>query len=118
MNFERMFRATMTETVTLEPVASTNSYDEDTYGTAVTYAAWISRKPKEVRTAAGELRAASTEVWLAGRVNGDGSTTDLADLAQITPEWRLTLPDNSQPPIIAVGELRDPQSDRHVVLYC
>lgn len=118
MNFERMFRATMTETVTLEPVASTNSYDEDTYGTATTYAAWISRRPKEVRDTAGELRAATTEIWLGGRVNAGGDITDLADLAQITPEWRLTLPDGSQPPIISVGELRDPSGDRHVVLYC
>lgn len=118
MNFEAMFRATMTETVTIAPRASLNDYGEGVMGTVRTYAAWIDRNPRQVRTASAEVLGQGIQamVWLGGQVATDGAITELADLTTPTADDLLTLPDGSQPPIVQVRELRDPGGDKHVVL--
>jgi len=120
MNFERMFRATMTETVTLEAPTGVDSYAQQDYtgATVLTYSAWLNRKPTEVRTTTGQTRTSETTVYLGEKIGAGGDRTPLADLTTPTPLWRLTLPDGSQPPIIYVRELRDPSGDRHIAIYC
>ncbi len=110
----------MTETVTIAPRASLNDYGEGVPGPAKTYTAWINRNPREFRTATAEVAGQGSRgraaVYLGGRVETDGTVTDLADLTTPTADDLLTLPDGSQPPIVEVRELRDPAGDRHVVL--
>ncbi len=118
MNFERMFRTTMTEMIAIAPRASLNDYGEGVPGPAKTYTAWINRNPRERRSGTAEVagQGIRAAVYLGGRVETDGSITDLADLTTPTADDLLTLPDGSQPPIVEVRELRDPAGDRHVVL--
>lgn len=108
----------MTETVTIAPRASLNAYGEGVPGTALTYAAWIDRNPRQVRTTASEVAGQGPQamIWLGGQVATDGAITELADLTIPTADDLLTLPDGSQPPIVQVRELRDPAGDKHVVL--
>lgn len=118
MNFEHLFRHTMTETVTIEPASTLNDYGEATYGAAQTFTVWINRNPRHERSASAEVgtQGARALVYLGQRVESSGARTALADLTTPTAEARLTLPDGSQPPIVEVRELRDPGGDKHVVL--
>jgi len=97
----------MTETVTIEPFASRNAYNEATYGTAQSITARVVGKVKMVRDSKGEERVSTKTVYLA--------TADMFD-----PEDRLTLPVGSvplTPPILAVSSFPDEIGAHHTVLF-
>ena len=121
-----MFSRTMTEQVVIDRVLSFDEFSEPVYAdppAPETFTAWINRNPRELRSATAQERGTgtgtlATHVYLAGRVESNGSITPMESVATITPEDRLTLPDGSQLPILTVGELRDPGGDYHVRLVC
>jgi hypothetical protein len=112
MDFETMFADTFTETVALKEPTGTGTYGEPTFigATTVTVPAWISRKPREVRTHTGEERVSSAEISL-------GHPSAGVAVPDVTPEAEITLPNGTKPAILAVASLIDPDSDRHVRIF-
>ena len=88
-------RAFMTSTITVEPWTGQDVYGKATYGTAVSIAARISEKPSRVLDSAGQTVVTGATAW-----------TDAANTV-ITSKDRVTLPDGSQPPLIAVHRMPD-----------
>jgi hypothetical protein len=112
MDFETMFADTFTETVTVREPTGTGTYGEPTFTGAATLTlpAWISRKPREVRTHTGEERVSSAEISI-------GHPSAGVAVPDISPEAELTLPGGQKPAILAVASLIDPDGDRHVRIY-
>lgn len=112
MDFETLFAATMTETVTLRTPTGIGAYGEPTFvgATTVTVPAWISRKPREVRTLTGEERVSAAEISLGHPVGG-------AAVPVPTPETEIQLPDGSKPAILAVASIVDPAGDIHCKVF-
>lgn len=112
MDFETLFAATLTEQVTLTEPTGLDTYGGPTYAgaTTLTVPAWISRKPREVRTHTGEERVSSAAISL-------GHPTTGGAVPVPTPECLITLPDGETPPILSVASILDPQGARHVTVY-
>lgn len=77
----------MTQTVTVEPFVSRDTYGAATYGTGVDYLARVNFKTHFIRTADAEEAVARGTAWLAA--DGPIGVND-----------RITLPDGSQPLIL------------------
>lgn len=109
MSWETEFEEFMTDTITREAYVSQNNYGEASYGDAVTLKARVVRKPEVVTTAAGEVGSAVREVVSSAKIYCVGvtgwSTRD-----------RVTLPDGSQPVIIAVHLYPDENGEHHEVV--
>ena len=107
-----MFANTFTETVAIREPTGTGTYGEPTYvgATTLTVPAWISRKPREVRTHQGEERVSSAEISL-------GHPSAGVAVPRPTPEAELTLPDGTTPLILAVASITDPDGDIHTQVF-
>ena len=107
-----MFETTMTEQVQITEPTGLDTYGGPTYSGATTTIcpAWISRKPREVRTHTGETRVAAAEISLGHPVGGGSVPVP-------TPEARITLPDGSQPAILAVASIVDPEGHLHTKIF-
>lgn len=81
-------------TVTVEPFSTNNAYGEASYGTGVEYLARTETKTRFFRRADG-----SEVVSVA--------VTYLADAPTVSTKDRITLPDSTQPPIVAVESMPD-----------
>lgn len=92
------------QNVTITPVVSRDMYGKVTLGAPGTYPAYVEGRVQMVRTAAGDERASSVTVILAGMV-------------QVGPDDRLTLPDGTSPPILAVGTVPDGDGYASTVVY-
>jgi hypothetical protein len=112
MDFETMFASTFTETVTLREPSGLDAYGGPTFvgATTVTVPAWISRKPREVRTDRGEERVSAAEISLGHPVGGGPVPTPSA-------EAEIQLPGGSKPAILAVASIVDPAGDVHCKVY-
>lgn len=102
---EKDFLALMPHTVTIQPLTGRDEYSRPTYGPGIQYRARVVGKQKLVRAADGSERVSATTIYVVG-VSG------------ISPEDRITLPDGSQPPILAVSRMPDERGDHHEVVYC
>lgn len=92
-------------TVTIAPVSTRALDGKATYGTAVSYRAHVERRRDMVRNASGE------EVMYAGRCLLDGAYPAVKESA------RITLPDGSQPSLIAVETTYDGSGPYQTVVY-
>lgn len=112
MDFETLFADTFSETISYREPTGTGTYGEPTFvgATTVTCPAWISRKPREVRTHTGEERVSSAEISL-GHPSGGGA------VPRPSPEAEITLPDGSKPLILAVASIVDPDGDIHTKVF-
>ncbi len=88
-------KAFMTSTITIEPWTGQDGYGKATYGTAVEISARISEKPSRVLDATGQTVVTGATAW-----------TDAADTV-VTSKDRITFPDGSQPPLLAVHRMPD-----------
>lgn len=84
----------MTETVTIKAPSSRDQYNAITFGTGTDYTCRIAQTNKIVRDAMGHEKVARHKVWLAEYVTA-------------TPEYQVTLPDGTTPPIVAVEQYPD-----------
>lgn len=88
------FLEMMIDTITLEPQTAIDGYSKPTYGQAVEKRARVEYRTRLVRTVEG-VEAVST------------ATTILFDVLAVDPTSRITLPDGSQPKILAVNNYKD-----------
>ena len=94
----------MPHTVGHTPVSSRDAYGKITYGTETEYQARVVYKNKQVRSSSGELVMAAGMVWFAAVID-------------ISPEDKITLPDDSTPQVISVERFPDASGDRYTKIY-
>jgi len=97
------FNDFMTDTVTIEPLASRDSYGTASYGAAVSYPCRVDGKMRQVVDANGVERVSTAMIYLPGT-------------PAIGPTDRLTMPAGfspSQPPILSVNPLTDEFGPHH-----
>ncbi len=113
MDFETMFASTLPDTVTLREPTSVDMYGTPTFvgASTVTCPAWVSRKPRAVRTMSGEEKVASAVIWL-GHPSGGGA------VPLPTTQCELTLSTGEKPLILHVESITDPGGSRHTAVYC
>lgn len=99
------FRDFMTQRIILEPLLRRDEYGAGEFGAKATYRCRIVGKVKRILNGAGVEVPAMATVYL-------GSFVEAA-----TPEWRITLEDGSQPPILSVNQFPDERGGHHTVLY-
>lgn len=87
-------KSMLKQTVTVEPFLSRSDYGFETYGAAVQYPARITEEIVVIRQRDGSEKVARHKV----RLDGD---------AVVDPRDRITFPDGSQPPILAVERYAD-----------
>ena len=91
-------------TITVEPFASADSYSKPTTGTAVQYACLIAKQPKMVRTATGQERVSTSQIYLTSAPG-------------VTVKDKVTLPDATTPVILHVDTYQDTAGDYFEVIY-
>lgn len=105
MSFERaLFTSLMPSTVTIAGRTGHSNYGVPTWSTGTTYRARIVHKPRFVRVDEAHTLAIRHDVWIASTGN------------TITADDRITLPDGSTPPILAVERYEDADGPHHVHL--
>jgi hypothetical protein len=110
MTFEPDFRDLMTDTITVEPVTGTTTgYGKRTFGTAVTYECRIRHKLQRVINLEGHVTWAKHKVWVAPDSSGNFPALD--------QRARVTLPDGTQPQMLAIEHMDDEDGLHHVVLW-
>lgn len=104
MSFATEFRDLMTDTVTHYALSSRDAYGTPSYGAGTSYPARVVRKHKLVRDAAGQQVVSTAQAWLGGT-------------PAITPQDKVTLSDNSSPPIVAIERYQDEVGASHTVVF-
>lgn len=103
MSFSTQLLELMPSTVTVSTRSSHNAYGEPSYSTSsVSYRARIVEKPGFIRSGEGEDIAYSHTLW----VRSTGAVS-------ITATDRITLPDGSSPPVVAVERMSDEDGENH-----
>ncbi len=100
------FLEMMQDTVTVEAFLGQNANGEDTWATTTpkTSRAFIDKRPRMIRTLAGDERVASATVYLYKPI-------------MTSPQDRITLPDGKQPPILSLAESKDEKKSIYQVVY-
>ncbi|MBW2084438.1 MAG: hypothetical protein JRI54_00180 [Deltaproteobacteria bacterium] len=98
------FKDFFPHTIVIEPFLGRNDYGEPIYGDATSYNARVVGKQKLVRTPSGEEKVSSSQVYI-------------YEISNVSPEDRVTLPDGSSPPILAVAKFPDENGDHHEVVF-
>lgn len=97
------------DTVTIAAAATPkNRYGEDTYGSAVSYAAYVIGKVRMVRDAMGNERVSTV-------------TVVLTSAPTVLPDAKITLPSRfspQTPPILAVESVPDELGPCYTAVYC
>lgn len=94
----------MDSTVSVSTRSSHSFYGEPSYSTVTTdYRARIVEKPGFFRSPEGEDIGYSHTLWVASTGSVSITVTD-----------RITLPDGSSPPVVAVERLPDEEGEHHV----
>jgi len=99
---ETAFLDLMPHTITVEPFLSRGEYGEPGYGAPTTHRALVTQRQKLVRSSDGRELLAQTVVNIAGPVT-------------IGSQDRITLPDNTMPPVLAVQSFADETGSVHSV---
>lgn len=105
MPIERDFLALMPHQVTIQRFTGRDLFGQPQYGPPEVYRARVVGKQRLVRSRDGTEKVSATQVYVFGA-------------PAVSVEDRITLPDGSQPPILAVSRVPDETGDHHVVIYC
>jgi hypothetical protein len=99
---DRQFRPLLTQTVTVNTLASKGTDGAPTYSTsASTYSARVLNVNKQIRDAVGNVQIAAYEVWI--------DSTGV-----LSPQSKYTLPDGTTPPVLHVIAPPDEVGTHHV----
>lgn len=90
--------------ITIEPYLESDRFGTSIYGQGGEYPARVVGEVKMVRATTGEEMVSSTKVTIPGPPHGPAS---------IDPRSRITLPDGSAPPILAMGTHPDEEGRLH-----
>lgn len=104
MPIDEDLRGLMKDTVTLAAPSTKNNYGEVTFAAGTNYTARVVKKTEWIRDRTGEMKQAIGVVWT-DRVTG------------ATPEYKITLPDNTTPPILHVDKYPDDSGDYFEKIY-
>lgn len=105
MSFENEFTDLMPDTITVNSYTGADKYGNPTYSTSSnTYSARVVDKQKLVRADNGEEQVAKTTVYV-------------ASTGSIDPNDKITLPDNSTPPVLSVDAFPDEDGTHHIAIY-
>lgn len=103
--FINEFSDLMKDTVTHYQMSSRDSYGAITYGSGTEYQSRVVYKRELVRDSNGNQVVSKGVVWFMAYVN-------------INPDQdKITLPDGTSPPILAVERFPDNVGDNHTKLY-
>lgn len=91
--------AYLNQTVTLEPFSSDDGYGEKSYGEAATVSARVDYKQTEVRSDKVRIKRGETHISTAQVMLEGDQSVSLND--------RITLPDGTKPPILAITKTPD-----------
>ena len=94
----------LTETVEYSAMIGRTDYGEVLYGTPVMYPARVVRKATKAKAADG------SEILTQGFVR-------MGVFVDAKPDDRITLPDNSTPPVVLVEKWVDEAGDRYVKIH-
>lgn len=95
--------ALMPHTVTIAARSSLNGDGSPAFGEGVDWAARVQGQSRNVRNAQGEEVVSTSRVYVGG-------------LSGITATGRITLPDGTSPPILAVSTVADESGDLYEVV--
>ncbi len=99
------FRARLDETVTIAPFAGGHNPDgTPKYGLPVAHPARVEQRMQLVRAATGDERTSKATILL-------------EDIPTATVQDRLTLPDGTHPPILALERPKLPRGLTYLVIY-
>lgn len=104
MGFVDNFADCMVHTVSHTEFAGRTSYGERLFGSTVDYSARVIYKPTKVRTPDGREEMARGVVWLQGS-------------PIVATEDKITLPDGTEPTIMAVDIMTDETGFSHTKIY-
>lgn|SRR5262245_40327563 len=94
----------MVHTVTIEPYSGQDGYAEPSYGAGATYSARVQQQTRLFRGADGLDKVAVTVCYL--------NTTTPPN-----PRSRITLPDGTKPPIVAVETVTHADGTKYIAVY-
>lgn len=110
MSLEGELRSLMNQTLTRKAGTGYNSRGDATYSTAsTTYACRVEGHRHIVKDGSGRDVVVHHEVYV--------GTTSTGGVPAITPQDRVTLPDNTVPLLVAVDTVRDESGTHHQVLH-
>lgn len=104
MSFINDLRDLLPDTATWAPLTGRDQYGAPTYGAGTTYACRLVRAHKLIRNSAGDQVVSSAHVWLAGT-------------PAVAPDDRVTLSDDTTPPILSVERFQDEDGASHTKVY-
>ena len=105
MTIETLLTDIMIDTITIASVSAKDSYGKRTWNSPTSIT--------NCRVQSGTYKVhdpAGVEVVAQGKVYVPGAPT-------VTVNHKLTLPDGTTPPILAIARLGDQESAHHIVLY-
>lgn len=111
MAYDRSLDVLFATTITVEQVSSLDEFNARTYAAAVTYPARVINKLNRIVDFEGRETAAMTVAWIAPETTNDTLPTG------ITPDDRITLPDGTTPPILAIDVYEDENGSHHMKIF-
>jgi hypothetical protein len=113
-----LFREVNTTILLEAPIGTPDDRGRRTYSDPIKYRAFLQYATAEFRSGTTESRVPRAIITvLPVIVNTDGSDTVLSQLPEITPEFRITLPDGSKPPITKVDRAIGDHTLDHLVIF-
>jgi len=110
MTLHRVLRGRLNQTVTVAAYAGNNAYGDASYASsATTYVARVEGKQHEVVDTRGQDVLARGMVFI--------GPTSTGGLPAVKVQDKVTLPDGTTPPLLAVDTVRDRDGVNHQVLH-
>ena len=104
MTLDAALRELMTDTVTIAPVSTRDAYGKHGWATAVSYVGRIQSGDHKVLDPKGVERVSVGRVYI-------------PDAPDVSIHDKLTLPDGTSPPILAIDETHDERGTHHTTIH-
>jgi hypothetical protein len=109
MAFDDDLLELMPFTITIASVTSVDKFNKRTYGSAVSYRCRIVARMEQVVTEDGRQAQSSHILWVAPPASGV--------IPNLRPNCKLTLPDGTTPPVLAIETYPDEDGNQHMKIF-